>query len=333
MLSFKPFLLSGLILASVSTAFSAGTNANTKNFGYDWVDYPGETLNSSLAAINSTGPAATNFNIVRTLAGLNSTDCKNSTCAVNISIGHWQEFEICPGARNWNECITNHDPWINIWNIISTLSKANNLPKYIYLSDEPSHSNVFKGPDGAYTPYSFASFICTFRDAMAANGVDIPIFTILAMGELSNNPDEPASITRELRHQASLNVCPSGRRSMPDAIGIDNYYWKYEAGVQNDVNTIYNLYSKYFPNDGVMPKWILVPPGHLDIPAIKGKNDAEIKKHIQVYWELMATYPNAPIESIMVHRFDRRIMTVIYLQPNYQETRDLLKYMGNMIVN
>lgn len=112
---------------------------------------------------------------------------------------------------------------------------------------------------------------------------------------------------------------------MPDAIGIDNYDCV-------DTSTIYDIYNRYFPSGGTSPMWILVPPGHSQIPEIQGTSDLDFRNRVQVYWDFMVTYPNAPIAAVMVHQYDS---TVISPGSNafYAKTRDLLRYIGNRIIN
>lgn len=337
------FAISALLgVASITAVQAGGPNPNLKYFGYDWVDSGTDTADSSLAAINSTGPASTNLNVVHTLSELNSAACQNKKCALNFSAGYYQEFDICPNSSSYEQCVSpSKNPWAKIWELSNKIYLSNSKPAAIYFIDEPSIHPAFRNSSGGYVPWSYASFLCTLRDAMSAKGLEIPIYTILAMGELPANPDDPNYITKELRQQMPTNGCSSGRRSMPDWIGIDNYTWRHEAGVQNDSSVIHALYDKYFPNDLVKPKWVLVPPSHtvLYSPPI---TDQQFHDRIQVYWDLLSSYPTAPIVAIMAFRFDKDIMTVPPgVDPNnqsdprnkYWRSRSLLKYIGNVAVN
>lgn len=336
-------VLTIILAVGQSLVLAAGPNRNVRFFGYDWIDY--ERTNESVArtaavdglqVVRSNGPAATNLNIVRTLNSLNSSACSNSSCGLGVSAGEGQDlfepgnmkFDICAGATNYDQCVAGGNVWGNIWNITAKIASAVNRPAAIYFIDEPTIQPALKSLSGNYVPWSYASFVCTFRDAMAANSINIPIFTVLATSALpgpSRDPDHPDFIVREMRNQMPLGGCQSGRRSMPDAIGIDNYDWV-------NASTIYDTYNRYFPSGGTSPMWVLVPPGHSQIPEIRGMSDLDFRNRVQVYWDFMVTYPHAPIAAVMVHRYDNTVMSP-GSNAFYAKTRDLLRYIGNRIIN
>lgn len=333
-LKMKKFIISLLGMFLCLGAF-AGPNPSTMYFGWDWISPDNTPMEIPIRILNSSGPASTNLNIVHHIDSLNSPQCANEKCAFSIGIADntHTRFNICPGATNYTECM-NQNPWANIWNAVDKIARANNRPAAIYFLDEPSiHRAAQELPsifrvNGQYVQWTYSSFVCTLREAMQAYKVNYPVFTILAMGELGGQD----SIVHEINNQMPQSGCPSGVRSMPDAIGIDNYYWRTEAGVCSDSNTIYQIYNQYFPRGGNRPMWVLVPPGSLFIDGYEEITDQAFRDHVQVYWDVMAEYPNAPITGVMAFRFDQRVMD-INSQRKLPMTRDLLRFIGNSIVD
>lgn len=200
-------VLTIILAVGQSLVLAAGQNRNVRFFGYDWIDY--ERTNESVArtaavdglqVVRSNGSAATNLNIVRTLNSLNSSACSNSSCGLGVSAGERQDlfepgnikFDICAGATSYEQCVAGANVWGNIWNITAKIAGAVNRPAAIYPIDEPTIQPALKSLSGNYVPWSYASFVCTFRDAMAANSINIPIFTVLAISALpgpSRDPD------------------------------------------------------------------------------------------------------------------------------------------------
>jgi hypothetical protein len=315
------------LVATVSQA--AGPNPNLKYYGYAWIDGDNVSTDAALTDLSAGGPNKTNMNVVNTVAHLNSSACSSKHCALGISAGvnpTWAN--ICPSATS-NAACQAQNSWQNIWTIAGQIKGALNTPAAIYFIDEPSKNKALQDSAGHYVPWQYASYVCTLRQALAANALStIKVFTVLATGELPlpGVPDDPAYVVKEIRNQMPSSGCPTTVRSTPDWIGIDNYG---QPGY-NDINAIHARYNNYFPPGGAsMPAWVLVPPAYPGlVPVRTGNDDQDLHDVIQVYWDYLFNWPADPIVVMMNFRFSVAVWTDSTTWP---QTEALLRFMGNSL--
>lgn len=309
----KIFPMAALCYSSIVSA--GGPNANIKYYGYDWLDgQAGYSPADALYAISTNGFSTTNLNVVHNIGNLNSPACSSNRCAISISAGSgttagspW--MDICPGAQDDTQC-QSMGSWGNIWNIVFSLGGASNKASAIYFIDEPFDQKPLQS-NGSYVPYRYASYLCTLRQAMKAYGMNIPVYTVLSYGQSS-----VPSYLSEIQNGAPITACPASDKSTPDWVGVDNYNW----------NTwdMWRTYNRVAPsNIAGSPKWVLVPPA-----TPLGKNDDQLHAQIQLYWDFINQYPNAPVIYMMNWRFDP---TVTVNRSAYPTSSALLSFMANTI--
>lgn len=285
MISKNIFLFSALPIFIHCTAFASGPNANIKYYGYDWLDYnKNSTANvgDALSAISEV--SKTNLNVVHTQDNLNSPACALGKCAVSVSAGYGigsNAFDICPGATGNAECqagITYTCPgatsnaecqtgssWKNIWKIASVIGKSQNRPSAIYFIDEPFNNPALQS-NKQYVQYQYASYLCTLRQAMKANGMDIPVYTVLSY---ASSKDQ--SMIDEIKNGAPASACPIAEKSTPDWVGVDKYdNW--------NIADILDTYTRVAPN----AKWVLVPPSTKFVDQCRVLDDEMMHTEIQL---------------------------------------------------
>jgi hypothetical protein len=313
-------LMVAMLSLTWASLAAAGGIAGVRYYGYDWLDgFNGVSVDAGLNDITNmpntgTSGSKTNMNIVHTIANLNSAACANQRCAVSISAGSnpvW--LDICPNQTTNAQCMATGS-WSNIWTIVGQIANATNRPAAIYFVDEPFNAQAL-WDNGAYVAWQYPSYVCTLRQAMAANNINIPVFTILASSSAST-----PSMINEIRNQMPVSGCPSSTSSRLDWVGIDDYTW-------TCADQIFSAFNALSPaNNSQYPKWIIVPPTNQSIsPSFS--NDATLRVHIQPYWDVLTLHPDAPIIGVMNFRFDPSVITT----SNFPTTAALLSLMGNSL--
>lgn len=304
-----------------------GTNTTGTVRGFDWIDfsYPLSGIHEEDQDLLNRIQQKTKMNIVRSLESLNSDFCLNKECAVGISAGQGSAgFDVCPGANDSTHC--EQSSWQNIWKIVSQIKSAKNLPASIYFIDEPFYvpalgvpietltasesilQNRYILPDGKVYQYRhliFSSYVCTLREAMAANGFSVPIFTVLAMGQL-----QVSNFVKEIQgHVPTQSKC-QGRAGMVDWVGIDNYDW-------SNVNEIISTYNSVSFGSVAPLKWVLVPPALPNLSSMGILNDQKMKSQLCAYYHVASKYAEY-IPAMMFFRFDSQFMkTGVYENQSY----------------
>ncbi|WP_155420300.1 hypothetical protein [Burkholderia cepacia] len=315
-----PVFMMAMLALTWCVLAKAGGTAGVQYYGYDWLDGINgtsvETALNDITTMPNTGTSGsrTNMNVVHTIDSLNSAACTNKRCAVGVSAGSnavW--LDICPDRTSNSDC-TGANSWSNIWNIVNRIAHAANAPAAIYFIDEPFNNSALQS-NGQYVAWQYPSYVCTLRQAMAANNLNVPVYTILTTSSAAN----PADIN-EIRTQMPVTGCATPTSSRLDWVGIDNYTW-------TSSDQIYNAYNNVAPaTDPQSPKWIIVPPTSLTVLP-SPPTDAAIKNHIQPYWDVLFAYPNAPIIGVMNFRFDPEVIAT----SKYPATAALLSFMGNSL--
>lgn len=304
-----------LILSPAAVAAGPG---DVRYFGFDWMDaYDGVSVLTKKSNINNT--TRTNMNVVYTLAGLNSSACNNRTCAAGFTIGdnEYYDINICPGAMNHDECIQQNS-YGKIWQLVGQIKAAQNEPAAIYFIDEPYLARALKTPPTngiqSYVAWQYPSYVCTLREAMAAHGVNWPVYSIMHYGTIGNQV-----ATNELNNQMPLNGCKNGQKSTLDWVGIDRYTWTSAADV-------YNAYNSLIPaNNAKGIKWVMVPPA--SSLAVTPFTDAVLSTRIQPYWDILYAYPQAPVIAYHVFKYEAGVLVT----SNFPASKALLSFMGNTL--
>jgi len=331
MISKRIFSFLAFLVFIQCTAFASGPNVNIKYYGYDWLDYDKNSTTNVLDALGAiTEIGKTNLNVVHTHDNLNSPACALGKCAVSISAGYGigsNAFDICPGATDNVECQSGHSyicpgaldnaecqtgpSWQNIWKIASDIAKSQNRPSAIYFIDEPFNNPALQS-NKRYVQYQYASYLCTLRQAIKANGMDIPVYTVLSYAS-----SKDLNMVDEIKNGAPASACPTAEKSTPDWVGVDKYdHWS--------IIDILDTYTRVAPN----AKWVLVPPSTKVIDQCQVLDDESLHNEIQLYWDLISSYPNAPVVYIMNWRFDTDVTLNRHAFP---KSNALLSFMGNTI--
>ena len=315
---FKSYCVKCLFFAAVAFVstdlFALTRSTPIRYYGYDWLDseLAGRDPNAALNAISIDGFSRTNLNVVHTIKSLNSEACAQGRCALGVQAGSSGDvwLDICPGTSSNADCQASGS-WSRIWSIVQQISTAINKPSAIYFIDEPFDNHAL-ADNGVYVRYQYSSYVCTLREALHHYGFDVPIYTVL-----SYNQARTASYVSEIQNQMPSSGCPSGVRSNPDWIGVDNYNW---SGTD-----MWRTYSSLAPQiNPSSPKWILVPPATSELKL----GDQQLHDQIQLYWDFLFQYPSAPVVMIMNWRFDPAVLKA---DGAYPKSRALLSYMANTI--
>ncbi|WP_392588425.1 hypothetical protein AB3M75_11355 [Serratia ureilytica] len=191
------------------------------------------------------------------------------------------------------------------------IAAAKYKPGAIYFIDEPFDVPALQTA-GKYDAYQYSSYVCTLRQAMQQYGIAIPIYTILSYRHANN-----AELIREMQQGAPATACPSNVKSTLDWVGVDNYNWS--------VADMWSTYNRLAPMSSAGQKWVLVPPS----TASLGMNDQQLHAQIQLYWDFINQYPNAPVVYIMNWRFDREVTEN---RAAYPQSTALLSFMANTLL-
>lgn len=286
----------------------AGTNR-----GFDWFEFYGMPTDKNEI---DTLKISTNMNIAHSFAALESPICANKTCAITISAGQLgQAFDICPGAPNHNACLKMNS-WGNIWSLVAQIKGAKNQPVAIYFIDEPFFVDALMN-GGKYAQYAYPSYVCTLRQAMEAHGVNLPIYTVLALGQ-SRDPE----MVKEIQGKYPTSAACAGAKSRVDVIGVDYYDWLTPAEIEAEYQTVVG-------DTGM--KWLLVPPATLmATPAGNLYTDDELSARICAYYKTGARRPSEVV-AYMFFRYSPEILNGRPLDNGsgpkiYSKSRKLMLY-------
>lgn len=328
------FLALFMPLLLLQSKVSAGSpNANIKYYGYAWLDYyqpqrPSYSAIEALNAISTTGFSTTNLNVVHSVDNLKSEACGYGKCAIGISAGFdvggdW--LDICPGAETDEDC-KEGESWKKIWDIVASIKTSSNLPSAVYFLDEPFTTKALTSRAGSYVKYQYASYVCTLRQAMNYHGLNAPIYTVLTRSIENVTPNQD-DLVREIQNGVPEPGCPADIKSSPDWIGIDHYdNWSVPA--------MWAAYNRVAPSSNPnSPRWVLVPPASKqakDDPFAVDKDDQAMHDQIQLYWDFINQYPNAPVVYVMNFRFDVDVI-LDRTTTGYPKSVALLSFMANSI--